>query len=40
LRGPWHHLLPRNEHPVPLPEDLFLPVEGQMVAVFADQQLR
>jgi hypothetical protein len=25
---------------VPLPEDLFLPVEGQMVAVFADQQLR
>ena len=40
LRRPLHHLLPRDEHAVPLPEELFLPVEGQVVAVLADQQLR
>jgi hypothetical protein len=35
-----HHLLSGDEHAVALPEDLFLPVEGQVVAVFANEQLR
>jgi hypothetical protein len=36
LSQPLHHLLAADEHAVPLPENLLLPVEGHMIAILDD----
>ena len=39
LRNPVTHRFPAQRHVIPLPENLFLPVKRQMVAVFAQEDL-